>query len=244
MRDPVRGTGEDPHGLRAEPGGRPHRQARARSARVRRLGRAVLGVGGGDRARSRRDRRSDQAPAPRRSTPTSVRNSCDPRSRRAFADRAAIVSGGSTGIGRAVTQQLMREGADVCVVAAPGSEPTLEAVAGRGGGRRRARRHDRGRRGRSRDRRAGRAPDARGFRPAGPPGIQRRPRLLRAGADRTARALRPHHARQRPGHVPDDPCRGSSHGRARRRLRSSAPHRPPRSRGRNTRSPTTCRRAP
>jgi glucose 1-dehydrogenase len=47
---------------------------------------------------------------------------------RRFEGRAAIVTGGSSGIGRAAAQRLASEGSDLCIVAAPEDAPDLETT--------------------------------------------------------------------------------------------------------------------
>ncbi|MGH2540659.1 MAG: SDR family NAD(P)-dependent oxidoreductase, partial [Actinomycetota bacterium] len=48
-----------------------------------------------------------------------------------FSGRAVIVTGASSGIGRAITERLAAEGADLCLVAAPQDAGQLEEVASR-----------------------------------------------------------------------------------------------------------------
>ena len=45
-----------------------------------------------------------------------------------FEDKAGIVTGGSSGIGKAIAQRLTSEGASLCLVAAPQDDAQLDAV--------------------------------------------------------------------------------------------------------------------
>ena len=45
-----------------------------------------------------------------------------------FEDKAGIVTGGSSGIGKAIAQRLASEGASLCLVAAPQDDAQLDAV--------------------------------------------------------------------------------------------------------------------
>ena len=51
-----------------------------------------------------------------------------------FSGRAVIVTGASSGIGRAISGRLAAEGADLCLVAAPQDAEQLEEVARRARG--------------------------------------------------------------------------------------------------------------
>ena len=74
---PLRGARGAASRARAQPAVRPHRPSRARPARARVLGRALVRGAGRDRARARRRRAARSGSSPRRSTTTSAPRRCE-----------------------------------------------------------------------------------------------------------------------------------------------------------------------